>query len=75
MIFHPFFMLLPCFSNAYGIVDARYCNLPTWGGQHRYPHSVLGIVAYFRWNYKFFDRMHGRAGQNRRNDGFTARID
>ena len=62
---HPFFMLLPCFSNAYGIVDARYCNLPTSGEQNRHLHSILGIVAYFCWNYKFFDRRGGRKGDKK----------
>lgn len=72
----PFFLLLLCVSSTYGAVFARYCNFPTWGGQHRHPHSALGIVAYFRRNYKFFDRRDGRKGdkkgKNGSNEGLTA---
>ncbi len=70
MIPHPFFSLSLRYSSTYGIVNARFCNLSTWGRQHQHLHSVLAIVAYFRWNYKFFDRRHDRKGdkqgQNRK---------
>lgn len=66
---HPFFLLLLCVSSAYGLVFARCCNLPTWGGQHRCLHSVLGIVAYFCVNYKFFDRQYGRKDDKNRQNG------
>ena len=62
---HLFFLLPLCVSSAYGVVFARCCNLLTWGGQHRHLHSVLGIVAYFRWNYKFFDRRYGGKGDKK----------
>ena len=65
----PFFLLLLCVSSAYGIMFARCCNLPTWGGQHRHLHSALGIVAYFCVNYKFFDRRYGRRGNKKRRNG------
>ena len=65
----PFFLLLLCLSSAYGVVFTRCCNLPTWGGQHRHLHSVLGIVAYFSVNYKFFDRRCGGKGDKERQNG------
>ena len=62
----PSFLLLLGGSSACGVVFPRCCNLPTWGGQHQCLHSILGIVAYFCVNYKFFDRRGGRKGDKKR---------
>ena len=65
----PFFLLMLRVSSTYGVVFAQCCHLSTWGGQHRHLHSILGIVAYFCVNYKFFDRRYGRKGGEKRQNG------